>query len=90
MTIELRIPDEAWENNEGVEPEGSRLLTTVEVNSIPMHFEAWEISGEDGEQEHLPYPEDLETLITLTGGAGFYEWLIGGRRYIIIATPFCT
>ena len=92
IRIKLNLPDGAWENNDGVEPEGTRLLTTILLNGVLMHLEAWEVYIDDaGVQQHPTHPEDLDKLTDLMGAdSPFHTWEINGRRYIVIATPFCT
>jgi hypothetical protein len=85
MSLSLSIPDEAWEDQD-LEYPRNRLITTLYVNGVPMHLEAWAVEGSP--QTHPIYPDDLDHLAAaVEPGGPWVTWKIGDREYILVASP---
>jgi hypothetical protein len=92
--VRVEVPDELWDENEGMENPSDRLRVTLLVNGhYPMHFEAWAVTYDEDEMvQHLADgdDEDLDQVHAGVNGDGsFYATTIRGRDYILVATPFC-
>jgi hypothetical protein len=85
----VAIPASAWQ---AVAADLSRLKTTLVVNGVPLHLDAIEVEvGEDGVQHASEEVDESVALIhSAVGADGHFGTLeIGGREYVLIATPFC-
>lgn len=88
----ITIPDDAWEPNNALDDPLAALLTTVFVNGLPLHLEAWEVFTDTDGVQHAktPYDEDFGAIHNAVHGDGpFMTTSINGRNYVIIATPYC-
>ena len=67
-------------------------MATLVVNGLPLHVEAIEVEIGDGDvQQANDTSDELLALIhDAVGADGHWQTLdIGGRDYVLIATPFC-
>ncbi|HEY1292853.1 MAG TPA: hypothetical protein VGJ60_07240 [Chloroflexota bacterium] len=91
--VQITIPDDAWEPNDGLADPRSRLLATISINDCPMHLEAWEVRvNEEGIQEPTAIEDDGDfwNLYAAVGADGHFQTVeIGGREYILVASPYC-
>lgn len=89
----VTIPDEAWEEvNEGLETPRNSLITTLVVNGLPMHLEAWrvEVVGDIQGAADSEYHDCFEQLHAAVNADGhFNTTTISGGEYILVATPHC-
>lgn len=90
---EITIPDDAWEPNTALGDGRARLLTKLTINGVPLHLEAWALEDEedeDGVRHALVDDDDLDRLVEAVGADGPFRTLeIGGRDYVLVATPYC-
>jgi hypothetical protein len=92
----VTIPDDQWEDVTSTvasdAPARSILLSTVTVNGCSLHVEAIEVlKGEPVQQAaHEDLEEQFERVWAAAEGYGgpLQEAQIGGRRYVLLATPF--
>jgi hypothetical protein len=88
-TINIKVPDDAWQETGSEADTRSRLLTTIVVNGCFMHLEAYAVADEGDLQSFadLPYFElEEEAFFSLTTGATDTVE-ITGREYLLVATP---
>ena len=95
--MHIAVPEDMWDD---VSPEAdrSRLLTTIVINSCPMHLEAVEILEGDKrtittdyypQQEFANAPDWIAAAIAESADWESVQTCeIGGRRYALIATPY--
>ena len=88
MGPSVEIPASAWQP---AAEDGSRLITTVVVNGLPLHLEAIEVSTDEyGIQRGCgDADESLATIHEVVGAEGHWQTVtIGGRDYVLIASPY--
>ena len=88
----LTIPDSAWAptgDYDNSDDARRRLSVTIEINATPMHLEAVAIEPRDDDEQHV-YDADYDEALGLIAGDGAFPVQtteIGGREYILFATP---
>lgn len=95
LQVNVTIPDDRWEAIGTPDPDDGldgreRLLAEIVVNGMPMHLEAWEIAdpGPLNFQEAKVDDESLASIGAALGQSGPFDTLpIGGREYVLIASP---
>ena len=94
-TIELNIPDDAWEES-GVDPENmeTRLATVVMVNGIGHHLEAFQVKTNEktGVQEaaDVAFESNIDGICNVAEPDGHWQTVtIRGKEYALAMTPFC-
>lgn len=87
--LKLTIPDTDWEQISDVNGDPSaRLLSSLCINGLMLHVEAWVVTTE-GEQHTIdPLMDDDLGYLIMTNDTTFRTTKIMGRDYVIIATPF--
>lgn len=91
----IDIPDSAWEaagDYDECSPgdERARLRTTIVVAGILMHLEAYQVSDDIEDEQHV-IDGQLDSILTNLVGDGAYPLatkIIDGREYILVATPY--
>ena len=103
-TLALNLPEDLWEEVGLAGDPGARLLFTLALGDLSMHFEAWaletdpdvdpdEPNADDGEgvQELAEGGDALDQLALAVGATSPFETtVIRGREYVLVASPFCT
>lgn len=90
--VSLTIPDDAWRDAayDSDAPPGHRLKTTLVVNGTALNLEAHLVVPEADPQRTYAGDDDIALVHHATGGDGpWHTTLIRGRRYVLVATPFC-
>lgn len=91
MSKFLKIDRVEWKDC--TEGKRTKLLAAIEILGCPMHLEAFEVTeNSDGVQEStdFDFENDLSTIAAGVHVDGpWTEVLIEGRRYVLIATPYC-
>lgn len=98
----ITVPDDAWRHRGGNEDPGARLGATVAVtahspvegkSTLYMHLEAWAVHVDEQDIQttvDFDFDEDLAMLHAAVGAEGHFETLyVGGREYVVFASPFC-
>lgn len=83
----VTVPDERWEDTED-----GRLLASMIVCGVPMFLEAYEIvEHEDGSWDGAhERGSDLDAIWNAVGGDKRWYWFErGGKKYALVATPYC-
>lgn len=89
--VRIDIPDDAWEADcIGVDGP-DRLLTTINVNGLYMHLEAWHVRPDERGDQVCEFDDEAFGLLhTAVGADGSFSTVtIRGREYILIASPYC-
>jgi hypothetical protein len=92
----ISVPRDTWEETGPVEDPKARLQTHIRINGLDMHLEAIEVKERmrRGFLSQMPkaaeYEDLFDHLVEFAGSAPFETIRIGGRRYCLFATPFCT
>jgi hypothetical protein len=92
--FELTIPDEAWEET-GVEEDAldARLLTTVCINGVNHHLEAFQVeTTEQGIQQavDIAFEGNIGGICDVSEPDGHWQTVtIKGKEYALAMTPFC-
>lgn len=70
--------------------ESSVLLASITINGLAMHVEAYEVFTEGDVQESRQREENFGLYHSAAGADGhFTTTTIGGRQYVLFATPYC-
>lgn len=70
--------------------ESSVLLASITINGLAMHLEAYEVFTEGDVQESKQREENFGLYHSAAGADGhFTTTTIGGRQYVLFATPYC-
>lgn len=91
----MNIPAQelVWKDSSADEKSGTRLLARLFVAGCDMHLEAYEVKdGDDGQEETgEEFVGVISGVYAAIGAEGPWEEAeINGRRYVLIATPYCT
>lgn len=90
---QIDIPDTAWKpvgDEELPGGEQAKLTTTITIAGTDMHLDAWQITPGDAGQGALQDDDGLSEVAFGVGADGHFETTtIGGREYVIVATPYC-
>ena len=102
IAASLTFPSSAWAPAGDRENPHSRLLTTIEINGIPFHLEAWEVEyrpyfcqaegcrHDHAEQVATEDDENFGKLFQAFGADGSFRVAqIHGRSYVLFASPYC-
>jgi hypothetical protein len=104
-TFRLELPDDAWRPAGPAYDRTARLLLTLAVGDRSLRLEAWALlAAEDrdpddvwlgldtaGVQELADGGVALDHLANAVGATGPFETHeIGGRGYVLVASPYCT
>ena len=89
----LTIPPDAWNEYGEVAPR-DYLITTISINGLPMHLEAWRVRrSKNDDPPQTPVGVDEEHLTALYQAVGadgpMQTTRIGRWEYILVASPFC-
>lgn len=94
MNLAIHIPDEAWEKTGdcgGNEDPAARLLTTVVINGVSHHVEAFAVEVVDDTQ--IPHPNfdtEFEGIHQMSQPNGRYQTVsIMERDYVLSMSPYC-
>ena len=88
----VNIPEDAWRNADYDDdaPPGHRLMATLVVNGTPLRLEAHLVVPGAGPQQTFAGDEDVAVIHEAVGGDGPWRTtVIGGREYVLVATPSC-
>jgi hypothetical protein len=84
--------DPAEDSDLDLEWEYTRLLTTLNINGLSMHIEAFEVFVDDSVQKPVNprYEEAFADWHHAAGGDGHFQTVeIFGRSYVLFASPYC-
>ena len=100
MELTLDIPDSAWTTTgDYLDDPRRRLIAHIVIAGTNMHLEAYEahprndqdIDDQDIDDHLHLYDDDADTALSLFVGEGGFPkstTTIGGREYVLVATPF--
>jgi hypothetical protein len=93
MTFSITIPASAWEEAGDENDRRNRLLTTLVVNGVSLHLEAWAVRRDRSGVQYFacdPARECEDRIYeAVAADGGFSTLRIRRRAYAIIATPYC-
>lgn len=96
--VQVVVPAEAWRPCAdvdaedyvlGVLDEWTYLLATLVVNGVSLHLEAFEVWPSNGRQVAKLHDDQVTAYAHAAGsGEPFQTMTIGGRQYVVVATPY--
>lgn len=95
---DLRIDPDQWrhcpiddDESDSCRPSDppARLRTTVTINGVTHHLEAWQVIPRSDPQQLLAYPEDLDRLDLISATDGPFATVeIHGHDYVVVVFPY--
>jgi hypothetical protein len=93
VPIPITIPADQWEPaGPDEDPLASLAGPNLVINGLSMHLEAWAVVNDDEKFTQDPVVADDEYNLlhaAVHADGSFNTVRIGGRDYILVASPFC-
>lgn len=94
--IEITIDDNEWEPCGWSGPDQplnfDRIVFSgaLKINEVPFHLEGWAVTEENEIQTPVTDPAGFTAIYNAVGSDGVWRSVnIGGREYVLVATPHC-
>ncbi len=80
-----------WEEGGPEDDPRARLLATINVGGVMLHLEACEmVRDHENVQQFAAYADSMSQCFDAFGVDGAWDvLLINGRKYALLASPFC-
>lgn len=79
----------AWQEIGDEADPKTRLLAHMRIGNVDLHVEAREVAqDEDGFQTTKDYPDDLDTMLSITDSRAYVTLEMHGRNYWLLIHPY--